>query len=62
MSWVLVSALVLKYGLSICLKWIFNTKYISTTGKTSLNYIISIQIDPKYLLSSYDYFGFIRKI
>ena len=31
-------------------------------GKPAKNYINSIQIDPKYILSSYDYFGFIRKI
>ena len=29
--WVLVSTLVLKYGLSICLKYSFNTKYVSNT-------------------------------
>ena len=37
---------------SICLKCNFNRKYVSSTRKTCKNYINSIQIDPKYILSS----------
>ena len=50
-----------KCRLSVCLKCSFNVKYVSNTRKTCQNYINNIQIDLKYIFSSYDYFGFIRK-
>ena len=49
-----------KYRLSVCLKCSFNTKYVSNTGKTCQNYTNNIQIDLKYIFSSYDYLVYVK--